>query len=100
MPEKWISMDIECDGGCGLVPFRYRDRNFVNALQWAIGLELFLLGKDPWQVVLQSDAVPIRQRDSAVPQRLADVLDTALIDRPEIQFKTVAAFRQALNEVL
>jgi len=54
-PDKWISMDIECDGGCGLVPFRYRDRNFVNALQWAIGLELFLLATDPWRVFLTTD---------------------------------------------
>ena len=55
VPDKWISMDIECDGGCGLVPFRYRDRNFVNALQWAIGLELFLLAKDPWRIFLTTD---------------------------------------------
>ena len=45
----------ECDGGCGLVPFRYRDKNFVNALQWAIGLELFLLIEDPWRVFLTTD---------------------------------------------
>jgi len=54
-PDKWILMDIECDGGCGLVPFRYRDHNFVNALQWAIGLELFLLIEDPWRVFLTTD---------------------------------------------
>jgi len=54
-PDTWISMDIECDGGCGIVPFRYRDRNFVNALQWAIGLELFLLVEDPWRVFLTTD---------------------------------------------
>ena len=54
-PDKWIIMDIECDGGCGLVPFRYRDQNFVNALQWAIGLELFLLIEDPWRVFLTTD---------------------------------------------
>jgi formylmethanofuran dehydrogenase subunit A len=54
-PKKWICMDIECDGGCGLVPFRYRDKNFVNALQWAIGLELFLLIEDPWRVFLTTD---------------------------------------------
>ena len=55
VPDKWISMDIECDGGCGLVPMRYRDRNFVNALQWAIGLELFLLVRDPWRIFLTTD---------------------------------------------
>ncbi len=54
-PRKWISMDIECQGGCGLVPFHYRDRNFVNALQWAIGLELFLLVEDPWRIFLTTD---------------------------------------------
>ncbi len=54
-PKKWVCMDIECDGGCGLVPFRYRDQNFVNALQWAIGLELFLLIEDPWRVFLTTD---------------------------------------------
>ena len=54
-PKKWLCMDIECDAGCGLVPFRYRDKNFVNALQWAIGLELFLLVEDPWRIFLTTD---------------------------------------------
>jgi formylmethanofuran dehydrogenase subunit A len=54
-PKKWLSLDIECDGGCGVVPFRYRDQNFVNALQWAIGLELFLLIEDPWRIFLTTD---------------------------------------------
>ncbi|MCB1859299.1 MAG: formylmethanofuran dehydrogenase subunit A [Gammaproteobacteria bacterium] len=54
-PRKWLCMDIECEAGCGVVPFRYRDRNFVNALQWAIGLELFLLVDDPWRVFLTTD---------------------------------------------
>jgi formylmethanofuran dehydrogenase subunit A len=54
-PNKWVCMDIECDAGCGVVPFRYRDRNFVNALQWAIGLEIFLLVEDPWRIFLTTD---------------------------------------------
>ena len=54
-PKKWVVMDIECDAGCGIVPFRYRDKSFVNALQWAIGLELFLLVTDPWRVFLTTD---------------------------------------------
>jgi formylmethanofuran dehydrogenase subunit A len=54
-PRKWIGADIECEAGCGVVPFRYRDQNFVNALQWAIGLEIFLLVNDPWRVVLTTD---------------------------------------------
>ena len=54
-PRKYVVMDIECDAGCGVVPFRYRDRNFVNALQWAIGLEIFLVVEDPWRVFLTTD---------------------------------------------
>ncbi|MFG1428282.1 formylmethanofuran dehydrogenase subunit A [Roseixanthobacter glucoisosaccharinicivorans] len=54
-PKKWVGMDIECDAACGVVPFAYRDKSFVNALQWAIGLELFLLIEDPWRVFLTTD---------------------------------------------
>jgi formylmethanofuran dehydrogenase subunit A len=54
-PKKWVIMDIECDAGCGVVPFKYRDRSFVNSLQWAIGLELFLLVNDPWRIFLTTD---------------------------------------------
>ena len=54
-PRKWIGADIECDAGCGVVPFKYREQSFVNALQWAIGLEIFLLVDDPWRVVLTTD---------------------------------------------
>lgn len=54
-PNKWVCMDIECDAGCGVVPFRYRDKNFVNSLQWCIGLELFLQVDDPWRIFLTTD---------------------------------------------
>ena len=54
-PNKWVCMDIECDAGCGVVPFKYKDQNFVNALQWAIGLEIFLLVDDPWRIFLTTD---------------------------------------------
>ncbi|MGH8598464.1 MAG: amidohydrolase family protein, partial [Gammaproteobacteria bacterium] len=54
-PKKHVIMDIECDAGCGVVPFKYKDQNFVNALQWAIGLELFLSVSDPWRIFLTTD---------------------------------------------
>ena len=54
-PRKSVIMDIECDAGCGVVPFKYRDQNYVNALQWAIGLELFLSVNDPWRIFLTTD---------------------------------------------
>ncbi len=54
-PKKWTIMDIECEAGCGVIPFRYRDKSFVNALQWAIGLEIFLQVNDPWRIFLTTD---------------------------------------------
>jgi len=54
-PRKWAGSDIECEAGCGVVPFRYREQSYVNALQWVIGLEIFLLVTDPWRVVLTTD---------------------------------------------
>jgi len=54
-PKRWVVMDIECDAGCGVVPFRYRDKSFVHSLQWAIGLETFLLCEDPWRIFLTTD---------------------------------------------
>ncbi len=53
-PNKWVIWESE-DGGGGIVPFKYRQRNFVNALQWAIGLELFLLADDPWRLFFTTD---------------------------------------------
>ena len=54
-PRKSVLIDIECEAGCGAVPFRYRDKQFVHSLQWAIGLELFLMVDDPSRVFLTTD---------------------------------------------
>jgi hypothetical protein len=78
---------------------------------WAMAASLYQLltgtvprefgrGRDPWRVVLESDAVPIHRRTSAIPKRLAEVLDHALRDRPEIGFKTAVEFQQALEGAL
>jgi formylmethanofuran dehydrogenase subunit A len=47
--------DIEFEAGCGIVPIEYKERSFVHALQWAIGLEWFLLMRDPWRIALTTD---------------------------------------------
>jgi formylmethanofuran dehydrogenase subunit A len=52
---KWVNVDVELETGCGIVPYAYREQAAVAALQWAIGLELFLLARDPWRVVLSTD---------------------------------------------
>jgi formylmethanofuran dehydrogenase subunit A len=52
---RWVNADTEAETGCGIVPFTYRERNYVHALQWGIGLELFLLSRDPWRLLLSTD---------------------------------------------
>ncbi len=53
-PKKWVVWDGEGNGG-GIVPYNYRQKDYYNALQWAIGLELFLLIDDPWRVFFTTD---------------------------------------------
>ncbi len=53
--KKWGNIDVENETGCGVVPYVYREKNIVNAVQWAAGLELLLLIDDPWRVSLTTD---------------------------------------------
>ena len=55
-----------------------------------------LQGQDPFVAVLQCDAVPICDRTSAIPKPLAKVIDLALIDNPDIYYKSATDFKQAL----
>ncbi|GAA3388658.1 protein kinase domain-containing protein [Cryptosporangium minutisporangium] len=57
-------------------------------------------GRDPWLVVLQDAAVPIRDRDPGIPAAVADVIDEALREDPEPGITTAAALRQALRAAL
>jgi formylmethanofuran dehydrogenase subunit A len=52
---KWFNGDTEMEAGCGIVPISYKDKSFVHALQWAIGLEWYLLVNDPWRVAMSTD---------------------------------------------
>jgi formylmethanofuran dehydrogenase subunit A len=52
---KWGNLDVENETGCGIVPYTYKGSNLVNAVQWAVGLELLLLIDDPWRIYLTTD---------------------------------------------
>jgi len=52
---KWFNSEAEMEGGCGIVPIVYREKSFVHALQWAIGLEWYLLMRDPWRIAMTTD---------------------------------------------
>lgn len=76
---------------------------------WAIAACLYYMltgatprnfsGKDPYLVLLQTEPVPIRQRNATIPKALAELIDLALVDNPEIYFKSAAAFKQSLASI-
>lgn len=74
---KWVSVDVEHEDGCGIVPITYDDRNHVHALQWAIGLEWFLRVDDPWRVALSTDH-PNGGSFRSYPEIIAMLMDRGL----------------------
>jgi len=52
---KWVNVDVENEEGCGIVPIEYKDKSYIHATQWAIGLEWFLMMQDPWRIALTTD---------------------------------------------
>lgn len=78
---------------------------------WAIAASLYNMltgqlprdfpaNKDPWQIVLQTEPIPIRKRDSSIPKRLAEVIDFALVDKPLIRMTSAAELKDALEGAL
>nr|MDO8090552.1 formylmethanofuran dehydrogenase subunit A [Candidatus Sigynarchaeota archaeon] len=53
--QKWTNCDVELETSSGVVPYEFRRKNPVNAVQWAIGLELMLGIEDPWKVCATTD---------------------------------------------
>ncbi len=52
---KWANVDVENEEGCGIVPIEYKDKSHMHTTQWAIGLEWYLLVRDPWRIALSTD---------------------------------------------
>ena len=53
---KWANCDVELETGSGIVPFIYSPKAPVPSVQWAIGLELFLLVNDLSKVCMTTDS--------------------------------------------
>jgi formylmethanofuran dehydrogenase subunit A len=70
----WFSGDREMEAGCGIVPITYRDKSRVHSLQWAIGLEWYLLMQDPWRVAMSTDH-PNGASFLAYPEIIALLMD-------------------------
>ncbi len=52
---KWSNRNIELETSPGVTPFIYSKHSPVSSVQWAVGLELALHIKDPFNVLLTTD---------------------------------------------
>jgi serine/threonine protein kinase len=103
--------------GSGIGSYQYLARQQVVSYKyskpdvdvWAMAASLYAMltnfcprdfreGKDVWLTILETNAVPIRERRASIPRKLAEVIDKALVDRPEIGFKSAGELRRALLE--
>ncbi len=88
---KWFSADTEMEAGCGIVPITYRDKSVVHSLQWAIGLEWYLLMNDPWRIAMSTDH-PNGGSFLAYPEIIALLMSRA--KRQEVLERVPASLRE------
>jgi len=88
-----------------VIDFKYADPA-VDV--WAVAACLYFMltgfiprdlsGQDPFLAVLKNNPVPIRDRASWIPESLAKIIDRALLDQPELYYKTAAEFKGAIEK--
>ncbi|MFE4663466.1 protein kinase [Streptomyces sp. NPDC056716] len=57
-------------------------------------------GAEPVGIVLHEPPVPVRERLPSLPRRLADLIDTALVDRPHITLTTASDLGAAIRRAM
>jgi formylmethanofuran dehydrogenase subunit A len=90
-PNKWLIFDGDANGG-GIVPYNYRSTDFYNAVQWCVGLELFLLIDDPSRVFFTTD------HPNGAPFTTYPDIFALLMDR-ELRAQWLAALPPAVKAV-
>ena len=60
----------------------------------------FRRGQDEMEVILHGSIVPIRERDSSIPKRVAEVIDRALVNKVSDRYQSAVKMRKALEKVL
>ncbi|HTU24957.1 MAG TPA: formylmethanofuran dehydrogenase subunit A [Pirellulales bacterium] len=95
---KWVSHDTELETGCGITPIRYKQNSVINAWQWAIGLEWYLLVDDPWRVVMSTDH-PNGGSFLAYPQIIRLLMDRTFRREQLALLPRQVRQRSVLNEI-
>jgi len=95
-PKKSVIHDGDGNGG-GIVPYRYKP-DFYGSIQWAVGLELFLLIEDPWRVFFTTDH-PNGAPFTAYPQLFALLMDKAARDEASAAVSQAALKHSTLPSI-
>ncbi|AMV36853.1 formylmethanofuran dehydrogenase subunit A [Planctomyces sp. SH-PL62] len=95
---KWYNHDVEQEDGCGVSPIEYQDKNFIHALQWAIGLEWFLRVEDPWRVAMSTDH-PNGASFRSYPEVIALLMDKNLRDETLARLPERVRARSGLGDL-
>lgn len=77
---------------------------------WALGATMYNLltgefprnfshGKDPLDVILNGDIIPIRQRDASIPAEIAEIIDHAVKNDPADRYQHAGEMLSALKRV-
>lgn len=98
MGRKWFSGDTEMETGCGIVPITYKYKSLVHALQWAIGLEWYLLMQDPWRIAMSTDH-PNGSSFLAYPEIIALLMDKTRRDEMLSRVPAKVRERSTLSEL-
>lgn len=60
----------------------------------------FAPNRDPIEVILRDEPVPVRQRDAGIPPPLAEVIDRALLGDTAQRYQDAVEMKAALQRVL
>ena len=60
----------------------------------------FTTERDPIDVILNEQVIPIQKRDGSLPKAFADVVDQALVESPKARFPDAGALLEALRKAL
>jgi eukaryotic-like serine/threonine-protein kinase len=107
---------LTCSGNVMGTPYfmcRQQAVNFKYAKPdcdiWAVAASLYYLitgafprdiGENWFGDILKNPPMPIRSKDASIPKSLADVLDRALVEEPELHFKTAKSLKAAIEQAI
>ncbi|HEU5383823.1 MAG TPA: serine/threonine protein kinase, partial [Ktedonobacteraceae bacterium] len=101
----------------GTVPFMPREQLLdyrtvrPGSDVWSMGATCYYLltgayprnhhpGRLGWQVVLEGQSVPIRERDARIPLPVAEVIDRSLLLNPADRYQNASEMLEALTRAL